>query len=245
MKQFFIGVDIGGTGVKTAIVDTKDKAIFAKNIATQVEKGFKHTISLIANQIKGLIKDQGVSLEQIAYIGMGIPGLTDGKSKIYMAPNVNWLDVDIEEEMKKYFPKTKIYIANDASVAALAEYRFGSMQNTTNAVMITLGAGGRGGARAEHHLGGDGDGDGHRRFGRPVRPACRARLGVRWSGRGPRRRLRPGDGGQPRRHRPRRLGHAGGRRHDPAAGAGRGDRQRDIRPSRRPARGRKAADRAA
>ncbi len=145
MKQFFIGVDIGGTGVKTAIVDTKDKAIFAKNIATQVEKGFKHTISLIANQIKGLIKDQGVSLEQIAYIGMGIPGLTDGKSKIYMAPNVNWLDVDIEEEMKKYFPKTKIYIANDASVAALAEYRFGSMQNTTNAVMITLGTGVGGG----------------------------------------------------------------------------------------------------
>ncbi len=145
MEQFFIGVDIGGTGVKTAIVDQNGKAVFAKNIATEPEKGFENTISLIATQIKTLISDQKLSIDQIGYIGMGIPGLTDGKAKVYIAHNINWLDVEIVAEMKIYFPDTKIYIANDASVAALAEYRFGDIQNTTNAVMITLGTGVGGG----------------------------------------------------------------------------------------------------
>lgn len=38
MSRFYIGVDIGGTEVKTALVDENDKAVFAQNIPTESEK---------------------------------------------------------------------------------------------------------------------------------------------------------------------------------------------------------------
>ena len=51
MSKFYIGVDIGGTEVKTALVDENDKAVFAQNIPTESEKGYIHTINMIANQM--------------------------------------------------------------------------------------------------------------------------------------------------------------------------------------------------
>ena len=114
MSRFYIGVDIGGTEVKTALVDENDKAVFAQNIPTESEKGYVHTINMIANQIKTLLDDNKVSLSMVNSIGIGIPGLTDGKSKVYMAPNISWVDIDISTEMDRHFPKTKVFIANDA-----------------------------------------------------------------------------------------------------------------------------------
>ena len=145
MSKFYIGVDIGGTEVKTALVDENDKAVFAQNIPTESEKGYVHTINMIANQIKALLDDNKVSLSMVNSIGIGIPGLTDGKSKVYMAPNISWVDIDIKAEMDRHFPRTSVFIANDASVAALAEHHFGAIKGAKNAVMITLGTGVGGG----------------------------------------------------------------------------------------------------
>ncbi len=145
MRKFYVGVDIGGTEIKTALVDESDKAVFAKNISTEADKGHMHTINMITNQIKGLLVDNNVSIENVNSIGIGIPGLTDGKSKVYMAPNIHWKDIDILPAMSKYFSDTKIYIANDASAAALAEHRFGAARGIKNAMMITLGTGVGGG----------------------------------------------------------------------------------------------------
>ena len=62
MSRFYIGVDIGGTEVKTALVDENDKAVFAQNIPTESEKGYAHTINMIENQIKTLLDDNKVSI---------------------------------------------------------------------------------------------------------------------------------------------------------------------------------------
>jgi len=145
VSRFYIGVDIGGTEVKTALVDENDKAIFAKNIPTESEKGYKYTINMIAKQVNELLELNKLSISSINSIGIGIPGLTDGKSKVYKAPNISWIDIDISKEMDRHFPNTKVYIANDACVAALAEHHFGAIKGARNAVMITLGTGVGGG----------------------------------------------------------------------------------------------------
>ncbi len=57
-KEYNIGIDIGGTNIKIAIVDTNGKIAFSESASTRAEMGYEFTIRNIINLIKDSLTNQ-------------------------------------------------------------------------------------------------------------------------------------------------------------------------------------------
>jgi len=143
MKQHVIGVDIGGTNLRGAVIDSEGKMISRDSIASDAHIGIDNLIRNLAILINNFRSDY-----DIAGIGIGVPGILDSASGIItQAPNIrNVANFPINKVLKKKisgnFP---IFIENDANCAALGEHAFGAGKNYSSLIMITLGTGVGGG----------------------------------------------------------------------------------------------------
>lgn len=125
------GIDIGGTTVKIGMIEG-NKIIDKYEIPTKKESLFQD-ISLF---LKEYISKNNI--QNVEGIGFGLPGnVVD--NYIYNLPNVGLKNINLTEEMKKYFPNIQVVAQNDANVAALGEMLYHNEYN--NACMITLGTG--------------------------------------------------------------------------------------------------------
>ncbi len=139
--MYYIGVDLGGTNVKIGIVNKDGKILRNISIKTKKDVTPQLFIKDISNSIKKLISDFGISTKNIGHIGIGVPGLCDNEAGVVLkAVNINFLNVNLREEMKKYFD-IPVYLENDANCAALAEAKFGVSKGYKNSITITLGTG--------------------------------------------------------------------------------------------------------
>ena len=143
--MFAIGIDIGGTSIKGAIVDDTGKVLtrFAmdvdKNASGEAEVNrFCDVMAKAINEYDKSIKLEG--------IGIGIPGILDmDKGIIITSPNLpKWNGLHISKLISNRLG-LPVYINNDANVAALGEARFGSGKDYSNLIMLTLGTGVGGG----------------------------------------------------------------------------------------------------
>lgn len=138
MKRI-IAIDLGGTSIKTALVNIGGKIIKKYETGTQARKG---TTRVIKNIIGSIEK---VKTKNIAGIGIGSPGPLDYKTgTILNAVNLPLKNIKIKKIIQNKF-KTKVFIDNDANCSALAEAVFGLGKIYENVVGITLGTGVGGG----------------------------------------------------------------------------------------------------
>ncbi len=139
--MYNIGIDLGGTTIKGGIVDKTGKIVISKAIPTNAERKGEEIIKSIAELAKELIEISKIHISEINSIGIGSPGLIDGKNKkIVLASNINFDNINVEQEMKKYID-IDIFLENDANCAAVAEFYCGSMKGFNSGVMITVGTG--------------------------------------------------------------------------------------------------------
>ena len=71
---FFIGVDLGGTGVKIGLVDDNGKTLAFESIPTNVDEGGENCAARIGQTVKRLIEKAGLHHGDIAGVGLGAPG---------------------------------------------------------------------------------------------------------------------------------------------------------------------------
>lgn len=137
--MYNIGVDVGGISIKAGLV--KNGEIILKNsVKTNPDGKIESLVKNIENVIYDILKNANLKIEEISTIGIGIPGMVNKFGEI-SCPNLFINNKNLLEPLKKIFSHCKIMIANDANVAALAEYKFGSMKEYDSAVMLTLGTG--------------------------------------------------------------------------------------------------------
>src|SRR3989338_8523287 len=133
--QNIIGVDLGGTNIKTALIASNGKIIKKCEIPTEAKKGTKTIISNIISSIKK------VKSGKIKGIGIGSPGPMDYKKGIITNPvNLPFKNVPLKKIIQKKF-KIPVFLDNDAKCFTLAEAVFGSGKKYENVVGITLGTG--------------------------------------------------------------------------------------------------------
>lgn len=142
--MYYIGLDVGGTGIQCGIVNLEGKILYSEECKTRVEAGFEAMAEDIGNLIENTVSNAKVSWEEINSIGIGIPGVANREGLIIHAVNLKVEDAPLGEILRKRFGK-KVVIENDATVAALAEYHFGGLKGSEVGVMITLGTGVGGG----------------------------------------------------------------------------------------------------
>ena len=135
-----IGIDIGGTSIKYAAVDSTGKVYEKEGIDIVCGEDQNFTISNLIFNIKNYIAKYNLE-DKICGIGIGIPGSIDTKEGVVTySNNLKWKELHIVEMFKKEF-NMPIKITNDANAAALGEKVFGAGKKYKDVVMITLGTG--------------------------------------------------------------------------------------------------------
>lgn len=136
----YIGVDIGGTNVTAGLVSSEGKILFQKSCPTLPLRGWDTVIQDIIKLVRDIF-NQSQEPEKILGIGIGVPGVADNKTgNVINCVNLGWENMPLGKTLAEEFNKP-VYIDNDASVAALAEFENGALKGTQNSILITLGTG--------------------------------------------------------------------------------------------------------
>ncbi len=136
MKQYALGIDIGGTNIAYGIVDKFGTIKFEKNVPTS---NFKTPIDFINYLfLQHEIQDE---LTNILGIGIGAPNGNHFNGTIDYAPNLLWKGCIPLKEMFENIFKLPTMLTNDANAAAVGEKFFGCAKDLKNFVTITLGTG--------------------------------------------------------------------------------------------------------
>ncbi len=141
-KKYKIGVDVGGTNVKIALVDKTGSIVYSDTVPTRAEMGYEYTISNIITAIRNVMKESKITKDSIEGIGFGFPGQIDCDNGIVrLAPNIpGWVNIPIADIISKEF-SIPVKVDNDVRCAALAELNYGAGKGAKNLVCITVGTG--------------------------------------------------------------------------------------------------------
>lgn len=143
--KYYIGVDLGGTGIKAGIVDENGTILHKNSCPTRVDMGYETIVADMAQLVDQVLQESGHSMDDIQAVGVGIPGVVDPRNGVVpLCSNLNWRRVPLMAELKKYFTKP-LYVDNDATVAAMAEAVSGVSAGVANSVFLILGTGVGGG----------------------------------------------------------------------------------------------------
>jgi len=142
----FIGVDLGGTNIAIGLVDEEFCLVYENSIPTRSERSPEEVIRDIIAMIKEVIAE---SDKEVKAIGIGIPGIAEpGTGNVILCVNLRWANIPLKSILEHEF-NIPVFIDNDATVAAVAEYKAGAMKNVSSGVMLTIGTGIGGGIISE------------------------------------------------------------------------------------------------
>ncbi|WP_345802611.1 ROK family protein [Microbacterium sp. AZCO] len=135
-----VGVDIGGTGIKGAIVDLEAGALQSDRIKVPTPKGAEPKDVLEA--VKQVLDTLDVADDPDVHLGVAFPAIVKG-GRTLSAANVSekWIGFEAEKFFEDGLGR-EIHFANDADVAGVAEVRYGAAKGRDGLVLLTtLGTG--------------------------------------------------------------------------------------------------------
>ena len=141
MPDFSIGVDLGGTNLRIAAISTEGQLLDKITLSVKVALGRDHVIGEMCDAILRLTskyRDSG----KFVGAGIGVPGIIDMETGMMrMSANLpGWSDYPVRDEIERRLG-ARVFLDNDAKMAAFGEKWLGAGRDTENMVMITLGTG--------------------------------------------------------------------------------------------------------
>ncbi len=159
--RWAIGIDLGGTAVKIAVIDEKGDVLDHERHETRLDEGpdgiAGHLASLSHSLFSRFCGKLGLDL--FAGIGVGAPGAVHAaKGIVCYPPNLpGWDRYALRDSMlqileEEYRLRSPLILENDANIAACGEAVFGAGQHYDSFMMITLGTGVGGGIIIDRKL---------------------------------------------------------------------------------------------
>ena len=125
-----IGIDVGGTKCLGVAIDDSGKVVQQFRLSTPHADELCNTLVEIVAQ-----------LGEATFLGIGVPGLISPEGVIRASPNlVGAKELPLRQMLEDQLGK-KVLVENDATCAALGEWKLGAAQGATDAWVITLGTG--------------------------------------------------------------------------------------------------------
>ena len=142
MKKYRIGVDVGGTNVKIALVDLDGKIAYSNTVPTRAEMGYEAGVNNIKQAIKDIMQESNQSSKTIEAIGFGLPGQIDYLEGVVISLlNIpGWVFISLSKMIVDEF-QIPTKLDNDVRCAALGELNFGAGKGCENLICITVGTG--------------------------------------------------------------------------------------------------------
>ena len=136
-SELVIGLDLGGTQIRTILADKRGTVLERHTLLTLAQEGQDAVLQRICQAIAAVMPPQPVLA-----IGAGVPGPTDPYAGvILMGPNLpGWRNVNLRDLLSAEF-NLPVFVGNDANLAGLAEHRYGAGQGVRHMVYITVSTG--------------------------------------------------------------------------------------------------------
>src|SRR5438132_2534644 len=143
MSRNFVGLDVGGTTMKAAVVDDAGHPLSKPVVLeTHPERGQEAGLETMCESIRQAAAAAKLTMKDIAAIGVGTPGLMDIRAGLILdPPNLKpWKNVPVRDHIAGVF-KIPVAFQNDGNAAAYGEYWVGVGREAKSMVMFTLGTG--------------------------------------------------------------------------------------------------------
>ena len=154
-NQITIGIDLGGTHLRVAMVNTETGEIISQiKMPTLAQEGYLAVIKRMADITKKVIAESGISFSNIVGIGIGVPGTPNLETgEILFLPNLpgQWRNIPLAKILGDQI-NLPVYLINDVRAMTMAEWRFGAGQNVQTMVCVAIGTGIGGGLVINNQL---------------------------------------------------------------------------------------------
>ncbi|HEV3164842.1 MAG TPA: ROK family protein [Isosphaeraceae bacterium] len=139
---YYLGIDLGGTNIKSGVVDDDGRPISSVSLETQAERGPEIGLENLAEAARQAVAKGGVAWSEIAAVGLGSPGTMDIQGGWLLdPPNLpGWNNLPIRQLLAEKLQKPTI-LQNDGNAAAYGEFWVGAGRDVESLVMFTLGTG--------------------------------------------------------------------------------------------------------
>ncbi len=153
MQPQVIGVDLGGTNIKCALVAQDGSVAHRLSMSTEAEAGARTVAQRICQAARQCLQQAGRTLEEVAGVGIGSPGTIDlAAGVVTFSPNLpGWHDVPLRRMVEEELG-VSCALENDANAAALGEAWQGAGREAGSLVLLTLGTGIGGGIVLDGHV---------------------------------------------------------------------------------------------
>lgn len=138
-----VGVDLGGTNTRAAVVDLDTGALLASRKQPHADR----RPEAVARDAAGAVRQAAAAcgLAGFSRVGVGLAGQCLGSTGLVLnAPNLGWRDVPFAELLGRALG-AEVRLCNDLAAAALGEHRFGAARGVEDAVLLFVGSGVGGG----------------------------------------------------------------------------------------------------
>jgi glucokinase len=148
-----VGIDLGGTNFRLALVSPDGKILRCREGATASMSTQQELLTTLAAELKACAADAGEQGLEVEGVGVGVPGrLLAHEGRIIFSPNVRVLDnLDLASRLQNLI-ELPVFLENDASLFALGEHWRGAGRGYRQMLGITLGTGVGGGLILNHRL---------------------------------------------------------------------------------------------
>ncbi|MEE2059834.1 ROK family protein [Rhodococcus artemisiae] len=129
-----IGIDVGGTSIRAAVVDASGSVIDSARAPTP---GSAPVLEDALHRVVRQLADRN----DVSAVGLAVAGfLTADCRTVRFAPHLPWVDAPIAERLTDRFG-LRVILEHDGNAAGWAEYRFGAAAGSRIAVLVALGTG--------------------------------------------------------------------------------------------------------
>ena len=145
-RPFYVGIDLGGTNIKAAILDDLGRIVAFHTEPTHAARGPEDAAARMGRAVHTLAGRAGIATTDVARVGLGSPGPLDiPAGTIVRAGNLpGWDDFPLRDRVAAHAGR-EVTFANDANAAGYGEYWVGSARDSSSLVLLTLGTGVGGG----------------------------------------------------------------------------------------------------
>ena len=142
MAEVCIGIDLGGTFIKFALLDRDLRPAGALRCPTPSDRGADSVIAAMVGGARELMQREGVPAADVVGVGIGSPGPLDLDAGVVIAmPNIpGFEDIPLRDRVADGLGRPAV-LENDANAAALGEFLVGSGRASRCMVLLTLGTG--------------------------------------------------------------------------------------------------------
>lgn len=138
MKEYVVGVDLGGTKTEACLLDTQGECLDRQRVFSEASKGLDHVIDNIVHLIHRVSAEKTVSA-----VGIGTPGTyVEAEDRIYGSPHTPvYHKAGFIPSLKERLSPCPLVVDNDANCLAVAEFFAGCKGKYHSVMAVILGTG--------------------------------------------------------------------------------------------------------